>query len=126
MFNRHPSLEAARRELVRRRDEILRLTATHQAGEEVLLSEREPDWEDTAAEVRDAAVLERLVTGERRELTEIDAALGRLRAGTWGTCKSCGGSIAAARLRARPEAEVCLACAERAERGPRVPSDRPV
>jgi len=108
--------EEARQALMGRRQRILRLAAVQAADEELLLSEREPDWADTAAEVRDAAVLDRLVAGERRELAEIDAALGRLQAGAWGVCRACGRPIGRARLRARPEAMVCLACAEHAER----------
>jgi DnaK suppressor protein len=115
MLNRHPLIEEARRTLLSRRQTLLRLSAGHVAAGSVLLSEREADWEDLAAEIRDAAVLDRLASGERGELVEIDAALDRLQAGSWGLCVACGETIGAARLRARPESAVCLGCAERRE-----------
>ena len=47
----------------------------------------------------------------RRHLVEVDAALARLEAGTYGTCERCGGAVAAARLEARPTARTCITCA---------------
>jgi len=45
-----------------------------------------------------------------RELAEVDAALGRIAAGIYGTCISCGGPLGLQRLRAIPEARLCLGC----------------
>ena len=42
---------------------------------------------------------------------EVDAALGRLEAGTYGSCEVCARPIAPARLRARPTARTCVGCA---------------
>ncbi|MGA9524002.1 MAG: TraR/DksA C4-type zinc finger protein [Myxococcaceae bacterium] len=50
--------------------------------------------------------------GERVELTDIDAALARLANGRYGDCERCGGPIGMQRLRAMPEARVCLSCRE--------------
>ena len=47
----------------------------------------------------------------RRHLTEIDAAVARLAAGSYETCERCGRPISAERLRARPVARTCTACA---------------
>ena len=44
-------------------------------------------------------------------LEEIDAALARVAAGTYGTCARCGGPIGAERLDARPAAPLCITCA---------------
>ena len=46
----------------------------------------------------------------RRELREIDAALGRIAEGRYGTCLACGGPMGLQRLRALPEARYCLSC----------------
>lgn len=46
----------------------------------------------------------------QRELTEIDAALARIAAGTYGTCEVCGGAIGRDRLRALPEVRRCVTC----------------
>jgi RNA polymerase-binding protein DksA len=50
------------------------------------------------------------------ELAATDAALARIAAGEYGACASCGRPISHGRLEARPTAELCIACAERAER----------
>ena len=52
-----------------------------------------------------------LVAQARDHLAEIEAALVRLDAGTYGTCESCGQPIAPARLEVRPVARTCIACA---------------
>jgi RNA polymerase-binding transcription factor DksA len=64
------------------------------------------------------------VTAERAEnealgkslqdtLAEVDAALGKLDAGTFGQCERCGQEIAPARLEAKPAARLCIECAAR-------------
>ena len=52
-----------------------------------------------------------LVSQARRHVTEIDAALDRIAAGTYGTCERCHQPIAAGRLEARPVARTCITCA---------------
>lgn len=64
------------------------------------------------------------VTAERSEVdalagnlsetvSEIEDALSRIDAGTYGTCESCGSDIAAARLEAKPTARLCMNCASK-------------
>jgi RNA polymerase-binding protein DksA len=50
-------------------------------------------------------------------LAAIDAALGRVEAGTYGTCESCGREISPERLEAYPWASLCIDCKREAERG---------
>jgi DnaK suppressor protein len=47
---------------------------------------------------------------ESAELNAIQAALVRVREGTYGECVACGQAIALARLQASPEAECCVSC----------------
>ncbi len=47
---------------------------------------------------------------ETAELGDIDAALERIRAGSYGTCTDCGVSIPALRLSAYPTAKRCIDC----------------
>ena len=54
-----------------------------------------------------------LVGSLRETLLDIDAALGKLEAGTYGQCESCGDDIAEARLEAMPAARLCMACASK-------------
>ncbi|WP_194408733.1 TraR/DksA family transcriptional regulator [Microbacterium cremeum] len=49
-----------------------------------------------------------------REITEIDDAVQRWEAGTYGVCVDCGRGIPIARLRVRPFATRCVSCAEKA------------
>lgn len=51
----------------------------------------------------------------RESLAQIDRALARIAAGTYGVCVRCGEQIAAERLEAMPEAELCISCKEREE-----------
>ncbi|MHC9046886.1 TraR/DksA family transcriptional regulator [Microbacterium saperdae] len=47
------------------------------------------------------------------ELHQVDDALARMDAGTYGICANCGRPIPAERLAVRPFAEHCVACAEK-------------
>lgn len=46
-------------------------------------------------------------------LREIDDALAKLEAGTYGLCEACGQPIAEARLDAMPSARLCITCASK-------------
>jgi RNA polymerase-binding protein DksA len=52
-----------------------------------------------------------LVRQAREHLAEVDAAVGRLDAGTYGVCERCDRPIAPGRLEARPTARLCIGCA---------------
>lgn len=47
------------------------------------------------------------------ELQQVDDAIARLDAGTYGVCANCGRPIPEARLEVRPFATHCVACAEK-------------
>ena len=55
--------------------------------------------------------LQGLRNGLTGQLAETMDAIARLDAGTWGTCRRCGRTIAEARLEARPTAPLCIECA---------------
>jgi RNA polymerase-binding transcription factor DksA len=52
-----------------------------------------------------------LVRQAQQHVVEIDAALERVAAGTYGVCERCGGAIGEGRLEARPVARTCIRCA---------------
>ena len=58
------------------------------------------------AQQRDLALRER----SERQLAEVDAAIDRIDAGTYGTCLNCGRPIPAGRLEALPWAAHCIDC----------------
>lgn len=72
--------------------------------------------EDSRAQVASEREIE-FALGEREtaELVAIDGALGRIEAGVYGQCTSCGVAIPAARLQVSPEAARCMACQDKAE-----------
>jgi DnaK suppressor protein len=55
--------------------------------------------------------VEALARQAEHHLEEIDAALTRVEAGTYGTCEVCGTPIGEERLEARPAARICIRCA---------------
>jgi len=53
---------------------------------------------------------------KRRRLEEIDSALARIEAGSFGVCESCGKQIPVKRLERMPGASLCVECKEREEK----------
>ena len=51
-----------------------------------------------------------VATDAHAHVVEIDAALARLEAGTYGQCEACGKPIPEARLEVVPEATLCVSC----------------
>ncbi len=49
----------------------------------------------------------------RDSLSDVEAALARLAAGTYGTCERCHEPVGAARLEAKPAAKRCINCASK-------------
>ena len=70
------------------------------------------DWEDRASERQGDEVLERLGLSELEELRQIDAALARLREGSYGFCQICGDAIKPERLNTLPATPFCSGCAQ--------------
>ncbi|QTV78965.1 TraR/DksA family transcriptional regulator [Microbacterium sp. NIBRBAC000506063] len=77
--------------------------------------EHDPEGEPLSAQW---SRLSGLIDGARTELAEVDDALARLDAGTYGVCAACGKPIPAARLEVRPFARLCVPCAEAAAATP--------
>jgi DnaK suppressor protein len=69
--------------------------------------EHDPEGSTIAFERSQVAALARQA---REHLAEVDAALARLEAGTYGICERCGRPIEAARLEARPTARTHVTC----------------
>jgi RNA polymerase-binding protein DksA len=70
--------------------------------------EHDPEGATIAFERSQVATLLLHVQGQ---LAEVEAAIARLAAGTYGICEQCGQPIATARLEARPTARTCMDCA---------------
>jgi DnaK suppressor protein len=71
---------------------------------------------DTATATLGREIDYTLGENSERVLSEINAALKRIEAGTYGRCTACGGEIAPERLEAYPWASLCIEDARKAER----------
>jgi len=76
-----------------------------------LRSPGDADWKEQAQARENDEVLEALDDSGRGELDALNAAIGRVDAGTYGECASCGHPIAARRLEALPTTSLCIECA---------------
>lgn len=74
------------------------------------------DSGEQAVEMEDDASLEGQGALIAREIASVKRALARIEDGTYGECVRCGADIAPGRLEARPEAALCIDCAQAAER----------
>jgi len=69
---------------------------------------------DAAAVTAERTEVLGVVDSLKSQLNNVDAALGHIAAGTYGTCDSCGEEISHARLEARPESVLCVQCKTKA------------
>ena len=106
------------------RDELLRLRARAEAEattlardlETLFTASRDSNADDEhdpegATIGFERAQLTALLGAARERIAEVDDALRRVDAGTYGICEGCGQPIAGERLAARPFARHCMACA---------------
>lgn len=75
------------------------------------------DMDDLGGDANDEETSYKILEIESAELEQIDYALERITAGTYGVCDECEKPIAADRLRALPFAAQCINCKRAAERG---------
>ena len=71
--------------------------------------QRELASAETATSMPDPVTVNRAAS-LLRTIEEIDAALERIAAGTYGTCVHCGSAVPAERLEFRPFAAACVSC----------------
>jgi len=77
-----------------------------------LVSHDTRDWEELATEREGDEVLEGMGLEAQVELRAITAALGRIEAGDYGFCQTCGNAIVEARLDVLPFTPFCKECAK--------------
>ncbi len=71
------------------------------------------NFADTSQVTAERAEVEALVYSIKDSLAEVEHALAKFDAGTYGLCERCAQPIAPARLEAMPAARVCMNCASR-------------
>jgi RNA polymerase-binding protein DksA len=112
-------MEQVRRELLRDREDTVRRqqALSHDLADVVAAAsdvatddEHDPEGATIAYErARTAALVDQAAD----HIADIDHALERIGAGTYGVCDRCGNAIASQRLMARPIARTCIDCATR-------------
>ena len=89
--------------LTREFDEVVAASKASNADDE-----HDPEGATIAFERQQVVAL---LEQAQRRLADVDAALARREAGDYGRCETCGRSIGAERLAARPAARTCIDCA---------------
>jgi DnaK suppressor protein len=72
--------------------------------------EQFPDPTDRASLEGNRNLLLRIRDRERKLISKIDEALGRIEDGSYGRCEECEGEIGIDRLKARPVTTLCIEC----------------
>ncbi len=104
-------LESLRAAPEEERDELLaQLAELGVGGEEIEFDENFADSGQVAAEQGETKVL---INQLQDSLNDVQRALGKLDAGTYGACERCGNEISEARLEAMPGTRWCITCAGR-------------
>ncbi len=83
---------------------------------ELMSSSADNHLADTASETFERELDEGLEEDAARQLREVEAALGRIEAGSYGTCEVCGKPIPEERLEAIPWATLCVEDARKLRR----------
>jgi RNA polymerase-binding protein DksA len=114
-------MDAARRLAAERQQTSRRLAGLTDDFDAVVAASRDTNADDEHDPEGATIAFERsqvaaLVDQVRQHLTEIDAAVERVDAGTYGVCETCGRPIGEERLEARPTARTCIRCASSARR----------
>ena len=114
-----PTLPLHRERLLQERAQLLQRIA-EQRGGLVSRADMAAEHDVRSLDDRAQAISERddefaMNEHETAELGDIEAALGRMDAGTYGQCTDCGVNIAPARLNAYPTAKRCIDCQTVAE-----------
>ena len=100
---------ALRQDLVAQRDSLRSELEELGSGSEGL--SYDPNFADSSQVTAERGETEALATTLTTNLVDVEHALGKIDAGTYGTCESCHQEIAPARLEAMPAARYCIACA---------------
>ena len=125
-MDRSAEFAELRRRLTERRRVLLETRESEQGELRALQSQdKDPEYEEGAQVKLADDVLTTLSETARREVMQIDAALGRMDEGEYGKCVDCGQEIPIERLRALPYTLRCQEDEEERERDLRGNSPRP-
>jgi len=98
------------------KNEIIKSNSQALYSSDLVVNISSPDVVDQASSYTEKNVEMRTVNRQIKLVSKIDAALKRLKDGTYGFCKETGDPIGLKRLVARPIATLCLSAQEKHER----------
>jgi DnaK suppressor protein len=110
-------LEQLKKRLEERQQELRRQVSNREQDGRNQGEDIAQDIADRAASSYNKEFLFTQSTNERQLLAMVDAALARMREGTYGECISCGTEINLKRLEAVPWTRYCIECQEKLEKG---------
>jgi len=119
-MNSESGTDAVRQQIWRRLDELrLEIARNHASLDALALHGASHDVIDAGERAGDAALAGVMEPAELillREALQLETALHRIAAGSYGICTDCGQPIPAARMRAEPASTRCLSCQQALER----------
>ncbi len=109
-------LATLREELVRQRDDLRREIEEHGADPETdeVTFEGDAGFSDRSHSTEERSRVISVVRALRSNLHDVELAIDKIDAGTYGTCERCGNPIGAERLEAIPWALLCIDCKRKA------------
>ena len=105
-------LEQLKAKLVQQRQEIFYRLQNLDAGWQEL-SQHDIEMEEEAQKAELTELFNQLDLQEQRQIEEIDLALSRMDAATYGICEACKKDVPLDRLQAVPATRYCLKCSAR-------------
>lgn len=111
------TLETQRQRLLTLQQQVVQRIFGQEEAMYAMDADRDIERTDRVQEEAAEVTLTAMEEHERREMAEIQAALARIDAGTYGLCDACGAAISPARLAALPMARRCVHCQRHLETG---------
>lgn len=113
-------LERLKKKLIKQRQEVFQcLKALEEDWQD--LSERDIESEEEAQKAELTELFSQLDEREKQEIEEIDLALTKMAAATYGICEGCNEPIPLERLESLPATRYCLDCAASEEEKVKIP-----
>ncbi|MCM3876009.1 MAG: TraR/DksA C4-type zinc finger protein [Thermoanaerobaculia bacterium] len=109
--------DRVRKRLLAKRDELIQDLAKNRQVSEETIDESAQDMADRATSAYTKEFAYSLSESDRKILLLIEEALGRLDAGSYGTCIHCSQVVQEKRIEAVPWARHCLDCQELQDKG---------
>lgn len=109
-------LAALRDELVRQRDDLRREIEEHGADPETdeVTFDGDAGFSDRSHSTEERSRVISVVRALRSNLHDVELAIAKIDAGTYGACERCGNPIGTERLEAIPWALLCIDCKRKA------------